>query len=244
MTVGGGEGGNRRLVDMPNAAANLDLDGEPWRFDLRRRGTRPATRVAEFTEMMCTVDPRFDQALPANWMRLSYVFALMDALRCNYVAAFIETRHIGTKGSPVPVPAVPGEQQIRFWMNEDRTLSMIREYIRSQGVEEDPDKGEGIDQVTPKTRDRREEEHRAGVAPVEYYPYLNTRPPDPEPGQEGADPEEDRMADQANPGPDGHDMDGSVDPVTGVIGSGSDAAGYSSPWLAGDDGDSFSQASA
>lgn len=248
MTAGGGEDGDRRLVDMPNAAADLELDGDPWRFDLSRRTTRAATQVAEFTEMLCVVDPRFDKALPANWMRLPYIFALMDALRCDYVASFIETKHLGSKGKTVRVPATPGEQQIRFWMNEDRTHTMIREYIRGQGVDADPDKGERIDQVTPGTRDRREQERRAGVEPVEYYPFLNTRPPAPDPPAVDPEPDggfgDDQVAGQAIPGPAGPGMDGFVDPVTGVIGSGSDTAGYSSPWLAGDAGDSFSQASA
>lgn len=90
---------NRPLADMSNAAADLNLTSAgPWRFDLRDRSPMAVTAVAEFAEMLCVVDPRFGDALPVNWMRLPYIVALMDALRCACVWSFIENRQVSLYG--------------------------------------------------------------------------------------------------------------------------------------------------
>lgn len=105
---------NRPLADTPNAAADLNLTSAgPWRFDLRDRTPMSVTAVAEFAEMLCVMDPRFGDALPVNWMRMPYIVALMDALRCAYVRPFISFLKRIVPTEPVRLdPAKGGDDRI------------------------------------------------------------------------------------------------------------------------------------
>ncbi len=244
---------NRPLADMPNAAADLNLTSAgPWRFDLRDRSPMAVTAVAEFAEMLCVVDPRFGDALPVNWMRLPYIVALMDALRCAYVSAFIENKHYSAKGATFKAPAVPGEQQVRFWMNENHVLGLITAYTRADGIEHQTNKGEKFDKLPPRTIERREQERSAGVEPVEYYAYLNSMevPAAPDVYEpdvyepDAAIPPEEEAAGQPISGPVGPDVSGDGESGSRETASPRGSAGSVSPWLAAGSGDPSSQASA
>ncbi|MBH9981093.1 MULTISPECIES: hypothetical protein [Bifidobacterium] len=228
-----------RMWKAAQSAEDLDMSAPPWRFDQRQRHVRTAGQVAGFAEMLCQIDERMDGALPACWMRHGYLFALMDALRSEYVYAYLE--------APNKSPKDPRHSymQTRFWMDENSILQMVKDYATARALgNPDTDKHESS-QYSEKTRSRRESEKSLGIDVAECFPWdengladlaeASWRPA--RPGGMGAWGQDglgfDGRQDQDMPG---ESMPGFES------GAGPEGGAYDSPWLDGDD--FFSQDSA
>lgn len=236
----------RGIWAAAQAADNVDLDAPPWRFDQRRRHVRTAEQVAGFAEMLCQIDDRMDEALPACWMRHGFLFALIDALRSEYVYAYMEAPKSNPKGPR------HSYMQTRFWLDESSVMETIKSYASSKSLgNPDIDKHEP-GKYSQETAKRRESEKELGIDAVECFPWDKNdlagtalaadsgrrgKAPSPE-KDEGAWDQQDlgfeALAGQETPGESMPGFEGDSGP--------DEADGYDSPWLAGDD--SFSQDSA
>lgn len=93
----------------------------PYPFNERHRDERAIRATIRFVEMLCRIDPRMEDSLVPNWPLDPYVFALMDALRTDFQAAY--TSPFG--------PARPSRIQFSFWTDENSVLQLIRSYTQS-----------------------------------------------------------------------------------------------------------------
>lgn len=224
--------GPGRMWKAAQSAEDLDMSALPWRFDQRRRHVRTAEQVAGFAEMLCQIDQRMDAALPACWMRHGYLFALMDALRSEYVFAYLET--------PRKSPKSPSHSymQTRFWMDENSILVMVKDYATARSLgNPDADRHES-GRYSEETRSRRENEKSLGIDATECFPWDENGlaglaepaggPPLPAGtaawGQD--DPAFGGRQDQDTPGESMPGFEGDAGPEDGA---------YTSPWLDGDD---------
>lgn len=224
--------GPERMWKAAQSAEDLDMSALPWRFDQRQRHVRTAEQVAGFAEMLCQIDQRMDAALPACWMRHGYLFALMDALRSEYVFAYLETPHKNPK-SPRH-----SYMQTRFWMDENSILQMVKDYASARSLgNPDADKHES-GQYSKKTSDRRENEKSLGIDAAEYFPWdANDLAGQAEPAAGPARDAADAAWGQDDLGFDGRqDQDMPGEPMPGFEGdAGPEGGAYDSPWLDGDD---------
>jgi hypothetical protein len=211
--------------DLPAADHDIgeQLGMSPYAVHAHARQPATAGADADFTEMLCQIDHRMDRALPECWILHPYLFALLDALRCQYAACYLPFM---TKNGLHP--PIPSAEQLRFWQDEDRTLSMIREYCKSQGVGDgEHECGIGHDEpsaLSAATMRRRAFSAEHGIEPAGMYPWGASReaaddgrpveaghmPPTsmPSPGEDMED----------DPGDLGRDADGGfVDPLSGAM---------------------------
>lgn len=226
--------GPERMWKAAQSAEDLDMSALPWRFDQRQRHVRTAEQVAGFAEMLCQIDQRMDAALPACWMRHGYLFALMDALRSEYVFAYLETPHKSPK-SPSH-----SYMQTRFWMDENSILAMVKDYATARSLgNKDTDKHES-GRYSEETRIRRENEKSLGIDATECFPWdanglaglAEPAGGPPLPAETAAWGQDDlgfdSRQDQDKPGESMPGFEGGAGPEDGA---------YTSPWL---DGDGFS----
>ncbi|RBP98829.1 hypothetical protein CRD59_06985 [Bifidobacterium xylocopae] len=126
--------------------------------------------------MLCQIDPRLDTLLPVCWFRHGYLFAIMDALRTAYAAAFALHFHIepNPKGGPSKKTIVYPELsswQFRFWQDEQSALAMMAAYLQELPAGGEADEHSTAAEYTARTVDRRNAEENSGLAPLEYYPF-------------------------------------------------------------------------
>lgn len=205
------------LGEMPNAEKDLYLGYIPFQFHNKKRDTSTLTSTAEFVEMLCTIDERLGKVLPPQWMEYPYMFALMDALRCNYICAYAVVR----TGQKVKSYPVPNEQQVRFWMNEDRVYGMISAYVHFLGISSTEVTDEiHKDEVPYSTQQRREQESNVGIHATTYYSWINTQATQPtlDVNENDSSPTESKDMPEVNP-------------ITGEITSSNQDDSYQSPWL-------------
>lgn len=226
--------GPGRMWKAAQSAEDLDMSALPWRFDQRRRHVRTAEQVAGFAEMLCQIDQRMDAALPACWMRHGYLFALMDALRSEYVFAYLET--------PRRSPEGPSHSymQTRFWMDENSILVMVKDYATARSLgNPDTDKHES-GRYSEDTRIRRETEKSLGIDAAECFPWdANGLAGLAEPAGGPPLPAGTAAWGQDDPASGGRqDQDRPGESMPGFeSGAGPEDGAYTSPWL---DGDGFS----
>lgn len=181
-------GGERPWFEQPAGRMDLDLDQDPYPFHRRRRDPIAASATVEFTEMLCQIDRRFDALLPQDWPLEGYLFALMDALRAEYVSAY--TRHHETRATTkgtflLSVAPNPSRAQVIFWQDEDSTYRLISAYLDSAPARQD-----GPADYTRQAVERRRRASELGLVPAEYYPFPPSRQ-----SQDDADPLDDQPED-------------------------------------------------
>lgn len=181
-------GGERPWFEQPAGRMDLDLDQNPYPFHRRRRDPIAASATVEFTEMLCQIDRRFDALLPQDWPLEGYLFALMDALRAEYVSAY--TRHHETRTTTkgtflLSVAPNPSRAQVIFWQDEDSTYRLISAYLDSAPARQD-----GPADYTRQAVERRRRASALGLVPAEYYPFPPSRQ-----SQDDADPLDDQPED-------------------------------------------------
>jgi hypothetical protein len=162
------------LFELPAAQHNLHLDRPPYRFHRRQRDNLTAVATIEFTEMLCQLDSRYDETLPPCWFKHGYLFALMDALRVQYVSAYgVHTRKVMSKAGISQIPDFPllSSWQADFWAKENLLLDFIRQYLENHPAGSYEDSHSQPATLSPQALERRQAEALAGLAPVEYYPF-------------------------------------------------------------------------
>lgn len=156
----------RNSWELPASDRDMDPFSRPWPFHMARQSVELATTVADFVEMLCQLDSRLDSALPAGWMSVGYLFALMDALRCEYAFAYCDTRD--KKGNPIPRP--PSRDQFQFWLDENVAVDMVKNYCSQNGITREYD-GERAASFSAATTRRRRAEASNGIEAVDCYPF-------------------------------------------------------------------------
>lgn len=172
----------KSLWRQRNTAVDLDLLDAPWQAAKAVRRPDLATHVAEFAEMLCQIDGRFDVILPACWMRHGYIFSVIDALRCEYASAYVGGV-VTTGGGPRFVPARQSREQTQFWIDENAAYGLIKDYCASQSIGGEVEAPhDTITGYSRQTEARRSAERALGIDAVECYPFdvnaLSPMPPD------------------------------------------------------------------
>jgi hypothetical protein len=155
-----------------NTAADLYFLDGPWQAQRAERRPDVATHVAEFVEMLCQIDERFDELLPECWMRHGYIFAVMDALRCEYASAYVGRFARNTKGDVFLAASQQSRDQFQFWLDVSAAYTLISDYCTSRAIKpgiEEPH--EPVKAYSRQTEARRSAERALGVEPIECYPF-------------------------------------------------------------------------
>lgn len=156
---------------VPAARIPLRLREPVYGFHDRIKPVKSAAATAEFTEMLCQIDPRMDRSIPSCYLLHPYIFALLDALRAEYVFCYLPVR---TKVGWQPPPC--SYAQFKFWQDEDNAYNLIKEWCSNAGI--DPLKPcdpahhrEDRAQYTQATSKRRAFTMEYGLTPTQYYPW-------------------------------------------------------------------------
>lgn len=145
-------------------------DEPPYDFHRRDKNEHTAQATALFTEMLCQIDPVMDAQLPVCYLYHAYLFALLDALRYQYMGAYIPVPT--EKGLQLPMPTASAQ----FWKDEHNAVTLIKEFCERQGIDPNAPTCQHEQPATysAKTEQRRDIYRKLGFRDAPYYPYATS----------------------------------------------------------------------